>query len=474
MAAGQATCWPEGTQDGSGLWKKVFPLLHSLISGHAGSTIRSAIRDAGQKDGRQTSAGWRDFPGGSRPTISRFRGERRSAMPLTSTASTPAFGHGIIPGAFTMFSAIFSTIFSAMTPDRIPTGFRDFGAAMLALIILSAVPGCAKTSDLKKEQEANRIQEVRIGALERDTQTSLSSLGNRLKAIEGQLKNLRGIQFKQLENKLRILQQEQLEKFETQLQKLQGTQLKTLEDQLGKLRGTDLKNIDIQLKKLRGGLSLVKRSNGEIIKEQASIREAQERTLFGQQKMTRMITSELARFIQFRLEAENDLDKIRTRLGQMENLMRSGIARLPSKTRADKAFRQSHALIVNGELDLAADSFESFVKKYPKDKRLAEALFRRGQALFLLRKYDHALIPFFEVVEKFPQHKLASPARWMVARSLEETGDLRLARDFYAQLITRKTPYANDATRRVAFINKLFPKSAKKPGEKPGRRERKN
>ncbi|MCH8885485.1 MAG: tetratricopeptide repeat protein [SAR324 cluster bacterium] len=364
-------------------------------------------------------------------------------------------------------------MFPVMTPDRFPKGLRNVGAAVLAVLILSAAAGCAKTSDLKKEQEANRIQEVRIGALERDTQTFISRHESRLDILERQLKNLQGIQLKQLENKLRILQEKQLEKFESQLQNLRGGQLKKVETQLKNLQGAQLKNIDTRLKILRGGLLLVKRSNKEIIKEQTAIREAQERTLFGQRKMERMITGELAKFARFRLEAENDLDKMRTRMGQMENLMRSSIARLPAKTRADKAFRQSHALIVNGELDLAADSFEAFGKKYPKDKRRAEALFRRGQALFLLGKYDHALIPFFGVVEKFPKHKLAPPARWMLARSLEETGDLRLARDFYAQLITGKTPYANDATRRVAFINKLYPGSAKSAVEKPGRRGKK-
>jgi hypothetical protein len=47
----------------------------------------------------------------------------------------------------------------------------------------------------------------------------------------------------------------------------------------------------------------------------------------------------------------------------------------------------------------------------------------------------------------------------MTARTLEETGDLKLAREFYAQLINGNTPYAVDATRRVAFINKLFPQA---------------
>lgn len=333
-------------------------------------------------------------------------------------------------------------MYSAITAPRIPAGLPSFGMALLAAIILSAVSGCAKEADLKREQETNRIQEARIRALERDTQSSFSGQGSRLKAIEDQIRSLR------------------------------GGELKGLETQIENLQGTQLKSIDTRLKILKGNILLLKRSNQEIVKEQSSIREAQERVLFGQRKMTQLVTTELANFAKFRLEAENDLDKMRTRLGQIENLMRSGIAKLPSKTRADKAFRRSHFLIMNGELDLAADGFEAFVKKFPKDKRRAEALFRRGQALFLLRKYDHALIPFFEVVEKSPRHKLAIASRWMLARSLEETGDLRLARDFYARLITEKSPYANDATRRVAFINKLFPGSAKSGGKKQGRRRK--
>lgn len=389
------------------------------------------IHHAGRKSDRQISTGLQTFPGARRSAISRLFRKKRPGIPLASTANTSAFGHGNNAGAFTMYCAI--------TPDRIPTGFRNLGVALLAVIILNAAPGCASNSDLKKEKDINRIQEARIKDLEQDTQSFKERHGNRLKRLEAELRNLR------------------------------GGELKGLENQMQNLQGTRLKRVDTQLKILKGNILLIKRTTGEIVKEQTSIRDAQERILFGQRKMTKLVTDELAKFARFRLEAENDLDKIRTRLGQMENLMRSSIARLPSKTRADKAFRRSNFLIVNGEYDLAADGFEAFVKKYPKDKRRAEALFRRGQALFLLRKYDHALIPFFEVLEKSPKHKLATPARWMLARALEETGDLRLARDFYAQLITRKTPYANDATRRVAFINKLFPGSAKGTQNKPGR-----
>ncbi len=276
------------------------------------------------------------------------------------------------------------------------------GAVLLALL----AGGCAKTSDLEKEQEVNLIQERRIKALERDIVNSVSGQGRRLQELERELKSL------------------------------------------------------------RGKLVLMEEQNAAMTKEQTAIRETQERVMASQHKMTRKVGEASKQMARFRLEAENDLDKIRTRLGQIENLQRSAMAELPARTAADKAFRKAYLLVLNGELDLAADAFAGFARKYPKDERGVEAAFRQGQALFLLRKYDHALIPFFQLVEKHPGHKLSLPARWMLARSLEETGDLRLARDFYAQLITGKTPYGPDATRRVAFLNRLFP-DAKGNGKPP-------
>ena len=273
-----------------------------------------------------------------------------------------------------------------------------------------ALAGCASNSDLKKVTEANKIQEQRLRALEQDTQATISGQGNRMKTIEA------------------------------------------------------------QLKALNGRIGLIARENQKIGKEQAQLRGDQERAISGQRKMTRNVEREAAKITRFRLEAKNDLDKIHTRLGLLEKMLKSPIASLPDKTPADKSFRQAHFLLINGELDLAADRFGAFGKAHPKDGRGIEALYRRGQALFLLRKYDHAMIPFFEVVEKSPTHRLAAPSRWMLARSLEETGDLKLAREFYAQLITGKSAYANDAIRRVAFINKLFPGSRKKGAPKAGRK----
>ncbi len=152
----------------------------------------------------------------------------------------------------------------------------------------------------------------------------------------------------------------------------------------------------------------------------------------------------------------------------MENLLKTRMAKLPQKTRADRAYRNAYFQMISGELDESAGSFAAFGKKYPKDSRSVDALYRQGQAYFLLRQYDVALVPFLELVEKHPKHRLALDAKWMLARCLEETGDLKLARDFYTQLIADNTQHKADATRRVFFIDRLYPRAQSgKAGAKP-------
>jgi TolA-binding protein len=172
------------------------------------------------------------------------------------------------------------------------------------------------------------------------------------------------------------------------------------------------------------------------------------------------VEQQLAKMERYKLETDNDLDKMRIQLAELTKLLKSPIADLPAKTEADTDFRQAYYHLLNGEFDIAADAFDAWRKKYPKDPRGPEALYRRGQAFFLMRKYDHALIPLSELVDKSPKSDFATPARWILARSLEETGDLKLARQFYAELINDRTPYAADATRRVALIDRLFPHAA--------------
>ena len=162
-------------------------------------------------------------------------------------------------------------------------------------------------------------------------------------------------------------------------------------------------------------------------------------------------------------EQANDLDKLRLRVQDVERLLKSPIADLPSATAGDKAWREAYFLMISGQLDLAADRFAQFMQSYPADKRLPEALLREGQAYYLMRKYDFALAPLYELAQKYGTARAAVEGRWYIARALEETGDLKLARDFYAQLVNGKTVYAADAQRRLALIQKLYADAAVAP-----------
>jgi len=270
---------------------------------------------------------------------------------------------------------------------------RPLGTALLVLCLLAA---CSQSDRLEKIEQANRVQDQRLKALE-------ESVGEALR--------------------------KQTQQLTQQIQELQ-------------------RQIEAQ------GQAFQQRLDA-LAAEQADITGSQDKTTAELKRLGRRLQEQAQVQAQVRLEEQNDLDKLRLRMKDVEALLKSPIAGLPATTDADKALREAYYLMVSGQLDLAADKFTQFNQAYPTDRRRAEALFRLGQCNFFLRKYDFALVPLYELIEKHASSKLAVEARWYVARSLEETGDLKLARNFYAQLISGKTIYAADASRRVALINKL-------------------
>ncbi|MDH4246412.1 MAG: hypothetical protein OEW39_01185 [Deltaproteobacteria bacterium] len=274
-----------------------------------------------------------------------------------------------------------------------------------------------------------------------------------------------------------------LEKVE-QANQVQDQRLKSLEESIGKtltLHGKSIEELDRTMKAFRGQVGLTNERTEQFAKEQATLTATLEKDTAERRKLTRQVEDQVKKLKRIQTETESEIDKLRLQLGDVEKLLKSSMAKLPALTEADKSFRKAFAMLLSGEFDLAADAFEGFQQAYPQDGRIPEALYRRGQAFFLIRKYDHALGPFFELVDKYAENELTLSARWMVARALEETGDLKLARELYGQLISGKTPYATDAARRVDFLGKLFsetpgtdekaqepePKAKGKPAVKP-------
>lgn len=268
---------------------------------------------------------------------------------------------------------------------------------MAALLLAVALIGCAKSGDLEKVQQENRVQDARLKALE-----------------DGMADAVR----KQIEPLLRKVED---------LQRSLDARYAVLNERLDQLLSEQTR------------ISSDGETNRSLIKKD-------ERRFEEHAKAQALALQEQA----------NDVDKLRLRVQDVDRLLKSPIADLPAATEADKAYREAHYLMISGQLDLAADKFAQFVQSFPTDRRRAEALLRQGQAYFMMRKYDFALAPLYELVDKQGGAKAAVEGRWYIARALEETGDLKLARDFYAQLITGKTVYAADASRRVALIQKLL------------------
>lgn len=279
-----------------------------------------------------------------------------------------------------------------------------------AVFLLPVLAGCASTGDVKKLGQQNQVQNRRLAAIEQSSGREIGRLS------------------------------------------------------------TDLEAIRRELRSARGRLFNLSKKMEQMLKEQAAISEGQEKVAAQSRAAGRRLEKAEKANLAIRRKQSQELDAVRLALSDMEKLMKTSLARLPSKSKADKHFREAFVSMVSGELDIAADRFNAFTKTYQDDRRVPEAKYRGGQAYFLMRKYDHAIVPFFELVDKFGKHKLAVDARWMLARSLEETGDLKLARQFYAKLIADNSIHKADATRRVYFINELYPKLKSPPGAESARK----
>ena len=295
------------------------------------------------------------------------------------------------------------------------TRFRAFLPTMVGWFLAAVlISGCAKDGNMNRLDQENQVQNQRLLALEKSSGGEISKLVK------------------------------EMEEMRTTLQSVEG-KLHVMREQINRLQ-----------------------------KEQQHLSGNMEKNLAAMQAVTRRVDKSGEGTEKLLTEQSRDLDAMRLRLNDIEKILKSSMASLPDKTRADLSFRTAWAHLISGELDMAADRFRAFGKIHAKDPRSVDALYWQGQAYFLMRKYDHALVAFFEVVEKHPGHPLATGSRWMLARALEETGDLKLARDFYSQLIADNTAHKADATRRLHFINRLFgntetkepkPAAPKKPAQ---------
>ena len=305
---------------------------------------------------------------------------------------------------------------------------------LLCGLVMAA--GCASKSDvtqlearMNQSEKGGQVRDQRIGDLERGTTAALEEQSE---AIEDKL-----------DQEMRGLRRE-IGKVRERLAKSEGS-YQVLSEETRRLIGEQQRQIEVMERIQAQARSMDRRFDDEVI------------ALRRYRKEQEALTAELHEVLTRQLA---EMHSTQVRLAAVEVLLQSPMGDLPSITEADKMFRYAFGLMLHAQFDLAADKFAEFRSTYPEDERDGEALFRQGQSYYLLRKYDHALIPIFELVDRYPDHALVAEARWFLARSLEETGDLALARQFYAEMIEGNSRYKADAIRRVQFMSALQPTAA--------------
>ena len=89
----------------------------------------------------------------------------------------------------------------------------------------------------------------------------------------------------------------------------------------------------------------------------------------------------------------------------------------PSDSPKD-AYDLGYGYILRKDYALAQGTFETFLKKYPTDRRAAEAQFWIGESLFQQQRYDAAAQAFLEVSTKHATHAKAPESLLRLAQSL--------------------------------------------------------
>jgi len=101
----------------------------------------------------------------------------------------------------------------------------------------------------------------------------------------------------------------------------------------------------------------------------------------------------------------------------------------------------AYGYVLRKDYAQAEDGFQSFLKKFPNDRRAAEAQFWLGESLFQRQRHDAAAQAFLEVSTKYSSHSKAPDALLRLAQSLAALKQKEMACATLAE-IGRKYPRA--------------------------------
>ena len=114
----------------------------------------------------------------------------------------------------------------------------------------------------------------------------------------------------------------------------------------------------------------------------------------------------------------------------------------------------AYGYILNGEYDLAEQSFKTFLSHHPTDKRIGAAQFWLGESFYARGRYKEAADSFLKSYTQFPDGPKAADSLLKLGMSLSGLGEKKAACASWDELLT-KYPKASKPVRDRAAAEKV-------------------
>ncbi|MCE1237585.1 MAG: tol-pal system protein YbgF [Hyphomicrobiales bacterium] len=128
-------------------------------------------------------------------------------------------------------------------------------------------------------------------------------------------------------------------------------------------------------------------------------------------------------------------------------------ASTPPTTNPRDEYDAAYGYILNGEYDLAEQSFKTFMANHPTDKRVGAAQFWLGETFYARARYKEAADAFLKSYTQFPDGPKAADSLLKLGMSLSGLGEKKAACASWDELLA-KYPKASKAVRDRAAAEK--------------------
>ncbi len=109
-------------------------------------------------------------------------------------------------------------------------------------------------------------------------------------------------------------------------------------------------------------------------------------------------------------------------------------------TRAEVAFQDAYALFLSGQFAQATPALLAVAQDDPDGPRAGEALFWAGESAFRQTEFARAEAIETDLLARFPNHPRADAARYVIAWSRYQRGDVQGAADAFERFLSAYTP----------------------------------